>query len=127
MGKLAQLPFKIGKVYEIGYCFERVSPDCKSDVKTNVQIFNIKTQDDLNLLNHHWEQLNSQMNFSGMKTLPPYDITEDGKIENLKSIKSSIANILKKDDILSDNKIKEYTHQIIKYLHTNAKQLKLNL
>jgi len=129
MGKLAKLPFEIGRKYEIGHVFENPSPtSCKPEFKTNTQVFDIKNQHDLNLLNHHWKQLNDQAYCgNGVRLLPPFDVTYDEKKEALEDIISGIAMILKKDDVLSDKKIKEYTYKIANYLHTNTKQLKLEL
>jgi len=119
MGKLATLPFVIGRTYEISQTYEVASLDYKTESKTNTQRFNVKTQYDLNLLNHHWMQLEAGAQISGIKVLPPYDITDD-VVNHIKvRTAAKVKEIFKKDDILSDSKIKEYTAKIVKLLDSN--------
>jgi len=128
MGKLATLPFIIGRKYEISQGFEVFNPaEIETGYKTNTQVFDVKNQQDLNLLNHHWNQLNESTKYSGSKVLPPVDITDDKKVEILKDIKKEVELILKKDDVLSDNKVKEYTIKIMQMLISKRSQLKLDL
>jgi len=129
MGKLAQLPFRIGRKYEIGHVVAQVSlnPWESPEDKVISQEFDVKNQDDLNKINHHWNQLRDSGGYTGAKLLPPYDITVDEKVKFYKEVKHGVSEILKRDDVLSDTKIEEYTTKIVKLLFDKGNQMKLNL
>ena len=130
MEKLATLPFEIGKAYEIGQVVEiynSIQPMSRGEEKVISQIFYVKNKHDLEKLNHHWEQLIASQAISGIKVLPPLDITEKVNKVTKISLSSKIKKVLRKDGVLSESKIEEYTDSIIKILRSEDDQLKLNI